>query len=221
MGNARTMASVIPFPTPERARRMSPATPPSPEAHDDGPQWQAWMVAAQQGDREAYRRLLAAIMPYVRAIALRHLGRVDAVDDAVQEILLVVHDIRHTYEPGRPFKPWLATIASRRCIDLLRRRHARAQREADSAVDPDAFADDAATPEQAAERDGEHARLHRAIGELPPRQREAIELLQLRQLSADEAASHSGQAAGALKVAAHRALHSLRRALRGDSNDHD
>lgn len=220
MTDARTMGRVIPFPAPERTPRMSPP-PPAPDPHDDGPQWQAWMVAAQQGDREAYRRLLGAIMPFVRGIAVRHLGRVDGVDDAVQEILLVVHDIRHTYEPGRPFKPWLATIASRRCIDVLRRRHARAQREVDAGIDPEAFADDAATPEQAAERDGEHARLHRAIGALPPRQREAVELLQLRQLSAEEAASHSGQAAGTLKVAAHRALHSLRRALRGDGHDHD
>ena len=31
----------------------------------------------------------------------------------VQEILIVVHDIRHTYAPGRPLKPWLATIATR------------------------------------------------------------------------------------------------------------
>lgn len=220
MADARTMGRVIPFPASERVSRMSPS-PPAPEAHDDGPQWQAWMVAAQHGDREAYRRLLGAVMPFVRAIAVRHLGRVDAVDDAVQEILLVVHDIRHTYEPGRPFKPWLATIASRRCIDLLRRRHARALREVDAAIDADDFADDAATPEQAAERDGKHARLHRAIGDLPPRQREAVELLQLRQLSAEEAAAHSGHAAGAIKVAAHRALHSLRRALRGDGHDHD
>ena len=221
MAKARTMGEVIPFPAPERARRMSPASPPPPDARDDGPQWQAWMVAAQQGDREAYRALLCAIMPYVRAIAARHLGRVDAVDDAVQEILLVLHDIRHTYEPGRPFKPWLATIASRRCIDLLRRRHARARREADVALDAEDVADDEATPEQAAERDGEHARLRRAIDALPPRQREAVELLQLRQLTADEASAHSGQAPGALKVAAHRALHSLRRALRGDADRHD
>ena len=40
----------------------------------------------------------------------------------MQDILLTLHRVRHTYEPARPFTPWLATIASRRSIDALRRR---------------------------------------------------------------------------------------------------
>ena len=93
----------------------------APQADPSPDDWGTWMALAQAGDRQAYQALLQAIGPYLRAIARRLLGHED-VEDAVQEILLVVHGIRHTYQPGRPFKPWLATIASRRCIDLLRRR---------------------------------------------------------------------------------------------------
>ena len=92
------------------------------EAPFDAPDdWGAWMARAQAGDQQDYRRLLQAIGPYLRAIARRMLGQ-DEAEDAVQEILLVVHGVRHTYEPGRPFRPWLSTIATRRCIDILRRR---------------------------------------------------------------------------------------------------
>ena len=48
---------------------------------------------------------------------------------------------------------------------------------------------------------------------LPPRQREALEALKLRELTLAEAAAESGQSVGALKVNAHRALKTLRRLL--------
>ncbi len=78
--------------------------------------WAALMLRAQDGDTVAYHQLLQEIAPYVRAIARRYLGRGEDAEDGVQEVLLVVHGIRHTFERGRPFKPWLGTIAARRCM---------------------------------------------------------------------------------------------------------
>jgi DNA-directed RNA polymerase specialized sigma24 family protein len=40
----------------------------------------------------------------------------------VQDVLLTLHRVRHTYDPARPFSHWLAAIARRRSIDALRRR---------------------------------------------------------------------------------------------------
>lgn len=111
----------------------------------------------------------------------------------MQEILLVVHDIRHTYEPGRPFKPWLSTIASRRCIDLLRRRTLRLQHEcADGlAAEPEStWHGPFETVSGAQEAD----RLQRALGDLPGHQREAVRLLRLRELSLQEAAGQTARA---------------------------
>jgi RNA polymerase sigma-70 factor (ECF subfamily) len=45
---------------------------------------------------------------------------------------------------------------------------------------------------------------------LPARQREAVELLKLRDMSTAQASQASGQTPGALKVNAHRALKALR-----------
>ena len=52
----------------------------------------------------------------------RMLGSAFEAEDAVQDTLLTLHTLRHTFDPTRPFGPWLATIAARRAIDRLRRR---------------------------------------------------------------------------------------------------
>jgi RNA polymerase sigma-70 factor, ECF subfamily len=51
------------------------------------------------------------------------------------------------------------------------------------------------------------------MADLPPGQRQAIELLKLRELSLKEASAVSGASVGALKVAVHRGIAALRKAL--------
>ena len=60
----------------------------------------------------------------------------------------------------------------------------------------------------------EARRLHAAIAALPPGQRQAMEMLRLREMSLKEASAASGQSETALKVAAHRALNRLRKLLK-------
>lgn len=180
---------------------------------EDDAHWATLMLRAQDGDKLAYHELLQAIAPYVRAIARRYLGRSEDVEDAVQEVLLVVHGIRHTFERGRPFKPWLGTIASRRCIDLLRRRTHRARHELGDPLDIDDHAHGDPGPEDTLARDHDAHRVSRAVRRLPPRQRDAIALVRLQELSLNEAAARSKQSVGSLKVACHRAMTSLQRAL--------
>ncbi len=178
---------------------------------DTEPLWNTLMARAQDGDRAAYETLLLDISPYVRAIARRCLGQCEEVEDAVQEILMVVHRIRHTYDRRRPFKPWLGTIASRRAVDLVRRRSRRIAHHGDVPYDEwNEPACEEPLPEEHATAGSEHDLLRRAIAGLPSRQREAVELLTLNDLPAAEAARHTTQSAGGLRVAYHRALKSLR-----------
>lgn len=204
------MATILPFPEQGAAMPARSSRDAAPSAEED---WSQLMAQAQAGDRDAYRRLLHAVTPYLRAIARRHLGA-DEVDDAVQEILIVVHDIRHTYEPGRPFKPWLSTIASRRCIDLLRRRMTRLGHEADMGIDDIDVVEPSPGPEALALRDDAATRLRREVDRLPPHQRRAVTRVHLDEHGLGDAAAESGQSAGSLKVACHRALKSLRQALK-------
>ena len=111
-------------------------------AEDDAPRaadaWSALMAAAQAGDRAAYRALLEAAAPFARALAARALRRPADVEDAVQDILLTLHETRALFDPARPFKPWLAGIARHRIADRQRRLGRAAARE--TAYDPAVFA---------------------------------------------------------------------------------
>ena len=91
--------------------------------------WSILMARAQSGDRDAYRRLLEEITPYLRAHAARRHRDTGDAEDAVQDILLTLHAVRHTYDPNRPFGPWLLAIANHRLIDRLRRQRRQRSRE--------------------------------------------------------------------------------------------
>lgn len=78
---------------------------------------------------------------------------------------------------------------------------------------PPDVADAAPGPEDLAVRESAAARLHRAVDALPEHQRRAVRLVHLADRTPGEAAAETGHSAGALKVACHRALRSLRSAL--------
>jgi RNA polymerase sigma-70 factor (ECF subfamily) len=173
-------------------------------------EWSALMARAQDGDRAAYARLLNEITPYLRSLAGPPLRSAGDLEDAVQDTLMTVHAIRHTYDPRRPFGPWLVAIAQRRIIDRLRQRSRRNAREA--AFEP--FHETLAAPDaELAERGLDARRLRRAVAALPEAQRRVIELLKLSEFSLKEAAQETGMSIAALKVATHRAMKALRVAL--------
>jgi RNA polymerase sigma-70 factor (ECF subfamily) len=170
--------------------------------------WTQLMAAAQAGDRACYERLLREITPFIRALVRRHCSHQHDIEEMVQDTLLTVHRVRQTYDPGRPFAPWLAAIAARRSIDALRRRTRISRFEQAEAGEYETFGDLAANNDMEAVRSAEE--VGELLKRLPPRQREALEALKLRELSLVEAAAASGQTVGALKVNSHRGLKALR-----------
>lgn len=132
----------------------------------------------------------------------------------MQEALLTVHRVRHTYRPGRPVRPWLAAIVSRRAIDALRRRGRRAAHEIPQESGIETFPDVRANGLEVAEASETVTRM---MDGLPPKQREALQLVKVKELSLKEASAASGQSVGALKVNVHRAIRRLRRSFaKGD-----
>lgn len=174
------------------------------------------MAHAHAGEQDAYRRLLKEITPYVRSLAMKcHRDPCD-VDDSVQDVLLTVHAVRHTYDPTRPFGPWLVAIANRRITDRLRRQGRSTARETTLTTEHETFA----APETNYHESMSAARsLREAIERLPQGQRDAIRLLKLQEMSLKEAATASGMSVAALKVATHRAIRKLRKILRKVDND--
>lgn len=208
------MATILPFVRAAEAdttmiEQAHPSVPDPPDAAPDGDPWGELMLKAQEGDKASYHELLKAVTPHLRGITRRYLGRGEDADDAVQDVLMIVHCIRHTYESGRPFKPWLNTIATRRCIDLLRRQAHRLKHEINATGDEFESPQSFPGPEEAVSRHHAADTLREAVAALPERQREAVRMLRLNELSLNEAAAQSDQSIGSLKVACHRALKSL------------
>ena len=190
---------------------MSNADQPGP---DD--EWARLMARAQEGDAASYRRLLVSVTPYLRAIAARHHRDRSDVEDSLQDILLTVHAIRHTYDLKRPFKPWLVAIARRRIIDRLRAQGRRRARETFLSLEHETFSvpqanSDEAEPDMRALRD--------AVAQLPEGQRQAITMLKIEEKSLKEASAATGMSIAALKVSTHRAVKNLRKLLDRRSED--
>lgn len=184
----------------------------APDTRSDGTlDWSIYMVRAQAGDRDAYRLLLEAITPYLRSLAAVHIGNRCDIEDIVQEILLTIHAVRHTYDPARPFGPWLVAIANRRIIDALRRQGRFNAHEAP--LDPEHEISLPAETNLQEEVADAHILLREAIERLPTGQRDAIRMLKLEEMSLKEASAISGMSITALKVATHRALKNLRRLI--------
>jgi len=171
------------------------------------------MRAAQAGDVDAYRALLTAVSPRIRRIVRARRGFLGADDteDLVQDVLLSVHAVLATFDPSRPFMPWLLAIVRNRMADAARRyarHHAHEMGGADARV---TFDDLPANTHD--EGPGDLEALAQAIRDLPAGQRRAIELLKLQEMSLREASAATGTSVSALKVATHRAMVSLRRML--------
>ena len=175
---------------------------------DDRTAWPGLMARAQAGDQAAYNQVLKAMTPALRALVRRTVADAALAEDVVQDALLTIHRVRHTYDPARPILPWVSAIAHARAVDALRRRGRR--REAADEAALLAHADPGAAErieDFAGRRD-----LDGLLGRLPSRQRQVIEMVRLREMSLAEAAASSRLSVSAVKALLHRAFNTLRQA---------
>lgn len=97
---------------------------------------------AKAGDSSAFEQVYARYARGVGEFCARKLGSEDAGRDAAQEVFSRVRQKLAHYDTGRPFRPWLMTVAANYCRDILRRRqteatvleHHRLEREGSFAV---------------------------------------------------------------------------------------
>jgi RNA polymerase sigma factor (sigma-70 family) len=153
------------------------------------------MTAAQAGNSGLYRILLGEVGLWLRRYFARRLPPA-MVDDAVQDTLLAIHEKRHTYDPARPFEPWLAAIARYKWIDRLR---------AMKAAPTEPVSEDFPVPDHGEAVVSAHS-LEKLLAELKPAQAEAIRLVKLHGLTVEEASTRTGQSASLVKVNIHRGL---------------
>lgn len=157
------------------------------------------MAAAQKGDKPAYNVLLAEAGMWLERYFRRRVPP-HQLDDLVQDVLMALHAKRATYDPTRPFLPWLAAIARYRWVDHLRKVY---KHESELLEDNDAYVD--------SDEDVVEARvsLERLFVHLPDSQAEAIELVKIEGHSIREASEITGQSESLVKVNIHRGLKKL------------
>jgi len=175
----------------------------------------ALMRLAQDGDAEAYRRLLSRIKAmmesYVKNSLLR-LGRAAPAlaDDLTQEILLGLHAKRNTYDPKQFFLPWLYAIARYKVIDFIRDTKKRSVH-----VPLEAEHLEVAHAEFVSDSAFSSVDTHTLIAMLPQKQKDVLMMVKLDGLSVSEASLKTGFSESDIKVTVHRALKTLRKKLKG------
>jgi RNA polymerase sigma-70 factor (ECF subfamily) len=79
------------------------------------------LIRFSRGQKEAFgvlvRRYERELFGYLR----RYLGDASLAEDVFQNTFLQLFKSTSQYEPGRPVRPWLYTIATNQAIDALRR----------------------------------------------------------------------------------------------------
>src|SRR6202789_29978 len=174
-----------------------------------GQNWDRLMAAAQVGDANAYRTLLAELALWLRRYYARRLPP-SMTEDAVQDVLLAIHEKRHTYDPERPFRPWLAAIARYKWIDRLRSLKAEVAEPFDENIGTPDHGDSVIAG----------STLQQILAELKPPQAEAIRLVKLEGYSVEEASRATGQSVSLVKVNIHRGVKHLANIVRttGDAD---
>ena len=156
------------------------------------------------GDNQAYQAFLKGLSTHLRSFLRRRLSSLpDDIEDLVQDILLAVHNQRHTYRPDQPLTAWVNAMARYKLIDLLRSRSGR-----EALHDPieDDLAVFASNDHEAADARRD---VHTLLNQLPDNQRLPIVHTKLEGLSVTEAAAATGMSESAIKVGVHRGMKAL------------
>ena len=193
--------------TPSRLRAVpeAGATAQSPEGTDS-----ELLVRVAGRDRVAFETLYQRYVRSVYGLALRRLRDRQRAEDAVQETFTAVWRSAASYRPERgPVAPWLYAVARNAIVDRLRAR-----------VDPLSEAPDVASGEPGPADRAESAfvawRVHRALEELPDKEREVVELAYWSGMSQSEVAEYLHIPLGTVKTRTRSALARLAGLLEGE-----
>jgi len=168
------------------------------------------MRAAMQGDDKAYAAALDQMARLARTIISQKIQSPDMAEDIVQDVLLSVHQARHTWDGERPFKPWFYAIARYRLLDALRVHYRNKEDLLDDPTHMELFA------APVTETDGLSEQLAVALNSLPAKQRSVVEMMKVQGLSAQDVALKLNMTVSAVKVTAHRAYKSMRSVLESE-----
>jgi RNA polymerase sigma-70 factor (ECF subfamily) len=164
------------------------------------------------GDHDAFETLYGRYARSVFGLALRRLGDRGRAEDAVQETFTSIWRAAKSYRPERgPGAPWLYAVARNAIFDRGRARTGPvAEHQDEPAPGP------GPGPPEHAEREWIAWRIHRALAELPDRERSVVELAYWSELSQSEIAEFLNVPLGTVKTRTRSALAHLADLLEED-----
>lgn len=163
-----------------------------------------WLRQAQQGDEEAFARLVESYQVPVYNLCHRMLGDPVEAEDAAQETFIKAYRNLGRYDMERKFINWILTIASNHCVDRLRRRRIGFI-SIDDMVPGTFLVDRTSTPEPSVVEMEEREKVQSLLKQLGPRDRAAVVLKYWYEMSYEEIAETLSLTVSAVKSRLHRA----------------
>jgi RNA polymerase sigma-70 factor (ECF subfamily) len=180
----------------------------------------ALIRSAQQGDLDAFNRLVLAYQDMAFNLACRMLTDDDAAADATQIAFLNAYRSLGSYRGGS-FRAWVLRMVTNTCYDELRRRQRHPTtplepvdpEEEEEIESPSWLADGAPTPEQEAERVELDSAVQHCLEDLPEEFRAVVVMVDIEGLDYQEVAEATNKPLGTVKSRLARARGKLRECL--------
>ncbi|HUA60192.1 MAG TPA: RNA polymerase sigma factor [Verrucomicrobiae bacterium] len=148
-------------------------------------------AAAVRGDLEAFEQLVRRYERAVFSLALRLTGDVEDARDAAQGVFLRMHRKLHTVDPKRSLSPWLYTVTLNVCRGIGRSRIRSRLVPMEEFVQLAAVDPTPGPERQLSAREAEF-QLRAGLQQLPERERAALLLREVEELSTAEVAKLLG-----------------------------
>ena len=181
----------------------------------------ALIIAAQDGDVDAFNRLVLAYQDLVYTQAYRMIGENAAAADTAQDAFISAYHHIRSFRGGS-FKAWLLRIVTNACYDELRRRKRRptvalepVDESGEEIESPHWMEDPAETPEAHLDRAELNNAIQHCLEGLPAEFRAAVVLVDIQGMDYIEAATVIGKPLGTIKSRLARARLRLRDCLQG------
>ncbi len=174
--------------------------------------WKADVLAARNGDRNAFAALVRSVQRPVYGLCLRLLRNDAEAAEVAQDAFLRAFQNLHRYDETKPFDLWVMAIARNLCLDLLRRR-SRMQTE-DVSEMKDALPSTEKSLEEGAIERQERLSLESALSTLPVEDREVLALYYVQKRTTKEIAALMGVAPGTIMARLFRAREKLRKQMK-------
>lgn len=157
----------------------------------DSPTDQALAEQARRGETtaaaDAYGELVTRYQTSVFNVCYRLMGERHAAEDLAQEAFIRAYQRLQTFDPARPFGPWIRRVAANVCLNHLA-RHAQPVISLEDERD-EALGAASDNPEMALQQAQSAEAVRAALLELPAHYRAVVELRHFQEMSYDEMAT--------------------------------